>query len=684
LTGVGGVGKTRLAMEVATRLKSDFPDGVWVIELAPVKEPSAVPEATAAALGITRQSGLSLSDAIATVLKDISRLLVFDNCEHVLDAAADLIETIIERSSNVRILVTSRERLGLADEQLWPVPALDVNDGAHSDAATLFVERAGHLAPEVALGADDSVDAVVEICRRLDGLPLAIELAASRLQSMTVVEVRDRLHDMFRLLVGSRRALERHQTLRHTVQWSYDLLDDSEKTLLNRCSVFAGGFDLGSACAVTRAVDEFATLDLLDALVRKSLLIADRSLVRTRFSMLEPIRQFAEEHLVASAEADVIRTAHSQYFGGQEADVLALWDGPRQRDAYEWFTREMANLRAAFRWASDRGDLDCASAIAVYTSVIGPQLEQFEPGIWAEELIESARECQHPRLAQLYAMAARCFAASRFDYALQYAEATLQAVDSGQFDEVPFELDSEFGLVYLIRGEPERWIAQCRKMIEARSGPHILPRVHLVMTLAMSGAHDEALAISEGLRHADRLTGNPALICWALMGYGFIRIEPDPAGALEAHQLGVKIARESGNRLLETYHTGNVARLAAKHGESVETLALLATFIRNYLDSGNFFMLPQPVAVLAHYLDRTGHYEIAATLSGFATTSYAVIYFPEIETAISHLRDVLGEKHYTSLADRGAAMTAAAAANFALEQIDRMRAELASPANESP
>ena len=171
----------------------------------------------------------------------------------------------------------------------------------------------------------------MEICRRLDGIPLAIELAASRMASMTAIEVRDRLDHRFRLLVGSRRGLERHHTLRHAVAWSYDLLDDTEKALLERCSVFAGGFDLESACAVMGSDDDFATLDLLDALVRKSLLVADRSSGRTRFSMLETIRQFAEEQLVAGGEASEIRAAHSRYFAGREADILALWDSPRQR-----------------------------------------------------------------------------------------------------------------------------------------------------------------------------------------------------------------------------------------------------------------------------------------------------------------------------------------------------------------
>ena len=306
LTGVGGVGKTRLATEVAARLADEFPDGVWVFELAAVADPAAVPDAVAAVLGITQQPGKSVSESVAAALEGRVRLLVFDNCEHVLDAAADLIEAILAESATVRIVATSREGLGVADEQVWPVPSLDLSGGnrlcgGESVRRTRSRHRAGLLD-----GHGDEAAAVVEICRRLDGIPLAIELAASRMASMTASEMRDRLDHRFRLLVGSRRGLERHHTLRHAVAWSYDLLDDTEKTVLERCSVFAGGFDLQSACAVAGLddPDDYAILDVLDALVRKSLLVADRSSGRTRYSMLETIRQFAEEQLVAAVTAD--------------------------------------------------------------------------------------------------------------------------------------------------------------------------------------------------------------------------------------------------------------------------------------------------------------------------------------------------------------------------------------------
>src|SRR6202034_1923442 len=385
------------------------PAGVCFFELAAVTDPAAIPDAVSAVLGITQHPAKTVTESVASALEGRVRLLVFDNCEHVVDSLADLVEAILAASASVTILATSREGLGVSEEQLWRVPSLDVDSGTESAAVNLFLDRAQSVVSDFSLAQPGEADAVVEICRRLDGIPLAIELAASRMASMTASEVRDRLDQRFRLLVDSRRGLSHHQTLRHAVAWSYDLLDDAEKPLLERCSVFAGGFDLESACAVTGSDDEFATLDLLDALVRKSLLVADRSSGRTRFSMLETIRQFAEDQLVASGSATEVRTAHSRYFAGREADIMALWDSPRQREAFDWFTIELANLRTAFRWAADHGDLDVAATIATYVGLLGAGVQTYEPIAWAEELIEPARTVDHPRLAFLYAIASQCW-----------------------------------------------------------------------------------------------------------------------------------------------------------------------------------------------------------------------------------------------------------------------------------
>ena len=470
LTGVGGVGKTRLALEVAARLADEFPDGVWFFELAAVTDPAAVPDAVAAVLGITQQPGKSVSESVASALEGRLRLLVFDNCEHVLNAAGDLIEAILAQSATVRAVATSREGLGIADERLWQVPPLDVGAGVDSAAVSLFIERAQAISPRFSVTSPAEADAVVEICGRLDGIPLAIELAASRMASMTANEVRDRLDQRFRLLVGSRRGLERHHTLRHAVAWSYDLLEDAEKALLDRCSVFAGGFDLHSACAVMGSDDDFATLDLLDVLVRKSLLVADRSSGRTRYSMLETIRQFAEEQLVAGGEASEIRATHASYFAGREADIMALWDSTHQREAYDWFTIELANLRTAFRWAADHGDLDVAATIASYAGWLGVLVQTLEPIAWAEELIEPARIADHPRLAFLYVTASLCYATGRIEEAVRYSDAG-QIVVGNSHEAPPYGIEAAVGSVYLVIGQPERMAEVCRAQLHAAATP---------------------------------------------------------------------------------------------------------------------------------------------------------------------------------------------------------------------
>ena len=677
LTGVGGVGKTRLATEVAARLADEFPDGVWFFELAAVTDPAAVPDAVAAVLGITQQPGKSVSESVATALEGRTRLLVFDNCEHVLDAAADLVEAILVQSATVKVLATSREGLGVGDEQVWPVPSLDLSGGIDSAAVNLFVERAQSVAPRFSMATPDEADAVVEICRRLDGIPLAIELAASRMASMTPIEVRDRLDQRFRLLVGSRRGLERHQTLRHAVAWSYDLLDDAEKALLERCSVFAGGFDLHSACAVGGfdGSDDYAVLDLLDALVRKSLLVADRSSGRTRFSMLETIRQFAEEQLVAGGEATEVRAAQLAYFAGREADILALWDSPRQREAYDWFTTELANLRTAFRWAADHGDLDVAATIATSTTLLGFGAENYAPIAWAEELIEPACAVDHPRLAALYVTAAQCWQAGRLEEAIRYSDAG-QLVVSGGRDEVPYGIQGWLGSAYLAIGQPERTVEWGRAQLARGRDTHTLTRAALVQALMIAGSPDEALAAATGLIDAAEATHNPYVLSFALLAYGFAFRDADPDRARDALRRGLVIAQDSGNRLNETYLAQVLARLEAEHGDPLAALDYTALAIRDHHDSGNTIQVRATLAVLAGLFDHLGRHEAAATIAGFAFNPITAAWYAEINTAIAHLRDVLGDQTYESLARKGESMTTAAMVTYAYDQIDQARAEL--------
>ena len=674
LTGVGGVGKTRLALEVAAQLGDEFPDGVWVFELAAVTDPSAVPDAVAAVLGITQQQGKTVSESVAAALEGRLRLLVIDNCEHVLDAAADLIEAILTHSATVKVLATSREALRVTDEHVWPVPSLEVGTGTDSAAVSLFVERSQAVSPRFSLSNADDTAALVDICGQLDGIPLAIELAASRMASMTPTEMRDRLDQRFRLLVGSGRGLARHHTLRQAVAWSYDLLDDAEKALLERCSVFAGGFDLQSACAITGSDDDIAVFDMLDALVRKSLLVVDRSSGQTRFSMLETIRQFAEEQLVARGEASEIRAAHSRYFAGRDADILALWDSPRQREAYDWFTIELANLRIAFRWAADQGDLDVAATIATYAMFLGSGVESYEPIAWAEELVEPARAVDHPRLATLYVMASQCWMPGRIEEAVRYSDTGQTVIDSDR-DEVPYGIEGWLGAPYLVIGQPGRWVEWCRAQLERGRDTHTLTWTCLVLALTVAGSADEQMTAANGLVAAAEATRNPYAISFALFVHGLAFRDADPAGALDALRRGLTIAQDSGNRFNATQLAVGLSRLEAECGDPVAALDYTTLAIRNYQDAGNTANVRVAQSQLAILFDRLGRYEPAATIAGSAFSPLTA-WLSEFTTTIAHLRDVLGDQTYESLARKGETMSSTAVATYVHDQIDQARAEL--------
>jgi predicted ATPase len=680
LTGVGGVGKTRLALEVASRLADDFADGVWVFELAAVADPGAVPDAVAAVLGVTQQPGKTVTESVAAALEGRVRLLVFDNCEHVRDAAADMIEAVLARSATVRILTTSRERLEVADEQLWSVPSLDLGDGIDSAAGCLFVERAQSVSSGFSVVDADDATAVAEICRRLDGIPLAIELAAARMASMTPIEVRDRLDHRFKLLVGSRRGLGRQQTLRHAVAWSYDQLDDAEKALLERCSVFAGGFDIESSCAVAGfdPTDDYEVLDLMDALVRKSLLVVDRLSGRTRYSMLETIREFAEEQLVAHGGATTVRAAHASHFAKRILDIQAVWDSPRQPEAYAWLDAELANLRAAFQCSSDQNELDNAATIATCAAFLGYMTSKYEPIAWAEELIDRARAADHPKLAFLYVLASQCYTAGRIEDAVRYADVAITMLD-GASDPVPYGVDGWPTGAYTSVGQPEGAVEFCRAQIARGRDTHTLTRCCLALALSIKGPSDEAMAIAEGMVDDAENTRNPGALSLALLAFGFAFRDTEPIRALAALRRGLAIAQDSGNRSSESHLAAVLCRVEAKYGDPLAALEYFGLAIHNHHESGNTTAISTPLATLAAFFDQLGRYEAAATIAGFAFKPVTTASFPELSTAIAHLREVLGSEVYQSLAQVGASMTTAAMANYAFRQIDQARTKLEIP-----
>jgi predicted ATPase/DNA-binding SARP family transcriptional activator len=378
LVGPGGTGKTRLAVELAAREPSE----VRLVELAPVSDSVDVPQAVLAVLG-AREVGLMERGGRATdplervrrALADKRLLLVLDNCEHLIDSAAQLADAALGASPELRILATSREPLGVAGESLWPVPPLglppaDVEAAAAPSypAMRLFLDRATAVRPDFALD-HRNVEAVAQVCRRLDGMPLAIELAAARLRSLTAEQVAERLDDRFALLTGgSRTALPRHQTLRAVVDWSWDLLDEPERVLLRRLSVFVGGATLESAESACsgRGLDGPTVLDLLARLVDRSLLEAASSEPGTmRYRLLETVRAYGVERLAEAGEEEAVRRAHAEHFC-----VLAERADPELRGRHQlvWLARlnsEHDNLRGALRWAIDAGEAELAQRLVI-------------------------------------------------------------------------------------------------------------------------------------------------------------------------------------------------------------------------------------------------------------------------------------------------------------------------------
>ncbi|MGA9613990.1 MAG: adenylate/guanylate cyclase domain-containing protein, partial [Mycobacterium sp.] len=361
LTGAGGVGKTRLAVEVAGRETGEFDGGVWCVDLAPITDPELVPITAARAFGLPDQPGRSTVDTLIRFIADRQTLVVLDNCEHLLDASAALVNALLGAAAGLTLLATSREAIGVAGEVSWRVPSLSLAD----EAAALFTDRARRARPDFAVS-DDNAATVAEICARLDGLPLAIELAAARVRALSLAEILDGLHDRFRLLTGgARTAVRRQQTLRASVDWSHALLTGPERVMFRRLAVFLGGFDLDAAKTVAGGgdVERYQVLDQLTLLVDKSLVLADETKGRTRFRQLETVRHYALEKLGESGEADVVRTRHRDYY----TSMAALLDGPASSDygqRVEQTEAEIDNLRAAFAWSRESGDAELALALA--------------------------------------------------------------------------------------------------------------------------------------------------------------------------------------------------------------------------------------------------------------------------------------------------------------------------------
>jgi predicted ATPase/class 3 adenylate cyclase len=401
LTGPGGTGKTRLAIQVAAELLEFFPDGVWLVELASICDSTLVPNTVAAVLGIRESSGRPILNLLIDYLRNKETLLVLDNCEHLLSACAELVSALLQACPNLCILVTSREALDIPGEVPFRVPSLSAPDVRkippierliEYESVRLFVERAEVIQPGFVL-TNANASTVAQICHRLDGIPLAIELAVARVKMMRVEQVAARLDDRFRLLTGgSRTALPRHQTLRALIDWSYDLLSDVESTLLQRLSVFTGGWTLEAAEMICTGGDleQFDVLDVLTQLVNKSLAVPDReSDDEPRYRLLETIRQYARERLLEAGGSDKVRERHLDYYLNLAERAEPELRGPNMIHWLDRLKDDLDNIRTALEWALEtniEAALRMASAVLWFWHIRGNKSEGID---WLERALSA-------------------------------------------------------------------------------------------------------------------------------------------------------------------------------------------------------------------------------------------------------------------------------------------------------
>lgn len=473
LTGPGGTGKTRLSLQVGAEVMADFPDGVWLVELAPVSDTHLVPQALISAFGVQEQGGHSIREVLIDYVKSRRMLIILDNCEHLVQTCAELAAEMLRAGPRVKILATSREALHIPGEQVYPVPTMSfpaaeqvssVEELGRYEAVRLFVDRAVAAQPGFKVE-QQHIPALTTICQQLDGIPLAIELAAARSRALSIEALAERLEDRFRLLNrGDRTAVPRQQTLRALLDWSYDLLSEPERRLLERLSVFMGGWTLESAEGVTSGelIEKLDVLDLISSLVDKSLLSmkADGS----RYEMLSTVRQYAFEKLTDAGQEPVYRQKHAEHFAAlaQEAEPQLT-----QGDQVRWLTRLEAdheNLRAALGWFLQSEDNEAALTLAGTLGRFWYVHSHYTEGReWLRRALADAPAKPSPGLAKAYQWAGTLARLQAdFDHAEEYANRCVSACH--ETGDALVEANALLDLGYVSYGRSD--FAQARKDFE--------------------------------------------------------------------------------------------------------------------------------------------------------------------------------------------------------------------------
>lgn len=674
LTGPGGVGKTRLALEAAARVAGTYPEGAWFCDLAAIANATAVAPTVASVLGVQQRVGRSIGDRIVEVLAGRRLLLLLDNCEHVRDAVAALVSHIVERTSDTHLLVTSREPLGVGGEQRLPVEPLPVPAPADVDAATdtaavrLFVDRAAATRPGFALTKASDVSAVCAICREVDGLPLAVELAAARAAARLPAEIATDLAGRVDRLAARHTGLARHRSVRAVVDWSFDLLTPSERHLAEHLAVFASGCTPAAAAAVVGHHD--ATGDVTDqlvALVDRSLVVARPAGGTTRYAMLEPVRAVAEQRLRDRGRLAAARARHAAYFV-TFAEQAAT--GLRGGDAAGWaeaLDAELANIRAAHAWMIDAGGADGRAGTFRLLAALhwyAYSRMQAEVSWWAEVAVARYGDEPHPLLPAVLALAA-VGACRRGDLARSRGLAERGAAAR--------EFPGASALALEALGDIATWegrLADARgHFTEARrraaaAGDQFAETVFagdLALVLGYTGDQVGAeRAAADVLAAAERLS-DPMAEEYAQYVAGEIRLERAPQQAAPYLRRAVELAGRAGDRFFAGVARLSVVSVEVRAGDPRAALADLGDLVDHWHRSGSWVQGWTTMRLVVEVLSRLGHDGPAAVLLGAlrAAPSASPAYGADqvrLAAAETELRGRLGDAAYQGLIADGAAL----------------------------
>ncbi|MHB8574204.1 MAG: TIR domain-containing protein [Dehalococcoidia bacterium] len=715
LTGPGGTGKTRLALAAAEQAQDAFPDGVVFVELGALTDAELVPGAVAQALGLGESSGQSPAEAVAAFLRRRALLLVLDNFEQVTDAAG-FVRTLLAGSTALKLLLTSRTVLRLPGEREYPVPPLplpppglrgDAAALARSPAVALFVQRAQDARPDFTLS-EENAAAVSEICRRLDGLPLAIELAAARVRVLTPAAMLGRLDNSLKLLTGGSRALpERQQTLRGAIQWSYDLLDAGEQALFRRLSVFAGGCTLESAEAVaannySQLTTDYAFPDVLDgieSLVEKSLLRRgeESAAGETRFSMLGTIRAFGLEQLEAAGELDAARDAHAAYYLAQaEAAAPHLWTA--RRDQYlRWADIESDNLDASLRQLLDRGDAEAGARLvfALHMWLIRhidvglrwteavlerlPPLSEWDAteqntALWRGRLLLTGSTCANFR--------------GNSAHGRRWLEAALPLLQAAGAEPETARALILLGIAAQSRGRTREGVAMARRL----GDPGLLAFTlnALGNSLNFTGDLERAAAAFQESIELLRPTGDPYMLAMPLGNLGAVAYQRGDFAAARAavSELIVVMETHRDRRNLATGY-GILGAISEESGELRLAASLYARGIELNLEAGSFLLLPHLLQDAGRFATARGRSEAAARLDGAAAALHERIGGPGLQpnrrrerlalVGVQWSRAALGDAAYDAAFAEGRALSQDEAVALAQTELAAFLAEIDGP-----